>query len=520
MKKLSLVAALLAIAIAVPLSLGSSHREAPLTSIDPTADDTDVYAYTAKNDPSTSQNEEKYLTVVANWIPFEDPAGGPNFYRFDDRADYYINIDNDGDGRHDIRYLFKFKTKTLDKNSFLYAQPTVDSIDDPDLNVQQTYSIDREVFDHPSGGKQSRRGRGHGKGRHRNHRGPHNGRHGHRGHRGHNGHKRHKRAHGSHAPNTSRIATDLPVAPNNVGPKTMPDYGKLADQAIETLNDGTKVFVGQRDDPFFVDLGATFDSINFRKSVGDQGEGKDDLAGYSVHSIVLQVPERRITRDREFASGPDDKSGVVGVWSSTERQKLQVTDNGDERGKGDDVQVSRLGNPLVNEVVIPLGQKDRFNRTEPADDAENYGQFVLNPQLARVMNALFGLGVKETGRTDIVQALLQGIPGLNQQTGKPVDTLKVNLGTPPTASPSRFGVLASDLAGFPNGRRLTDDVVDIELRVVEGILLDPPDKRSFPLGDGVDQNDKAFLDHFPYVAAPTSGFDSSLKRTEPGHPSE
>jgi hypothetical protein len=510
MKKLSLVAALAAIAIAVPLSLGSSHREAPLTSIDPTADDTDVYAYTAKDDPSTAQNEEKYLTVVANWIPFEDPAGGPNFYRFDDRADYYINVDNNGDGKYDIRYRFKFKTKTLNKNSFLYAKPTVDSINDPDLNVQQTYSIDREVFDFPSGSKQSRRGKHHRKAVHRKR---------HHGH-GHKRHRRHKRAHGSHASDTFRVANDLPVAPNNVGPKTMPDYGKLADQAVKTLNDGTKVFVGQRDDPFFVDLGATFDSINFRKSVGDQGEGKDDLAGYSVHSIVLQVPERRITRDREFVSGPDDKSGVVGVWSSTERQKLQVTDNGDESGKGDDVQVSRLGNPLVNEVVIPLGQKDRFNRTQPADDAANYGQFVLNPELAKLMNALFGLGVKETGRTDIVQALLQGIPGLNQQTGKPVDTLKVNLGIPPTASPSRFGVLAGDLAGFPDGRRLTDDVVDIELRVVEGILLNPPDKRSFPLGDGVDQNDKPFLDHFPYVAAPTSGFDSSLKRTEPGHPSE
>ena len=165
----------------------------------------------------------------------------------------------------------------------------------------------------------------------------------------------------------------------------------------------------------------------------------------------------------------------------------------------------------MNELVIPLGQKDRFNRTQPQDDASNYGQFVLNPELAKLMNALFGLGVKETGRTDIVQALLQGIPGLNQQKGaKPVDTLKINLGTPPAASPKRLGVLAGDLAGFPNGRRLTDDVVDIELRVVEGILLPPPDKRDVPLGDGVDQNDKAFSDHFPYLAAPHQGYESRL----------
>src|SRR3989442_3643885 len=150
MKKLSLVAALAAIAIAVPLSLGSSHREAPLTSIDPTADDTDVYAYTAKDDPTTAQNEEKYLTVVANWIPFEDPAGGPNFYRFDDRAHYYVNIDNNGHGKYDVRYQFRFKTKVLNKNSFLYAKPTVDSINSPNLNVQQTYSIDRLIYDFPA----------------------------------------------------------------------------------------------------------------------------------------------------------------------------------------------------------------------------------------------------------------------------------------------------------------------------------------------------------------------------------
>jgi hypothetical protein len=210
---------------------------------------------------------------------------------------------------------------------------------------------------------------------------------------------------------------------------------------------------------------------------------------------------------------------VVGVWASTERRKLQVTDNGDEDGKGDYVQVSRLGNPLVNEVVIPLGQKDRFNRTTPADDAVNFGKYVVNPEVARLLNALFGLGVQETGRTDIVAALLQGLPPLkNQQSGKPVDTIKINLGTNPAATPSRFGALGGDVAGFPNGRRLTDDVVDIELRVIAGALLDPP--KVVPLGDGVDQNDKPFSSSFPYLAAPTSGFDSALKRTEPAHPSE
>jgi hypothetical protein len=211
--------------------------------------------------------------------------------------------------------------------------------------------------------------------------------------------------------------------------------------------------------------------------------------------------------------GPDDRQGVVGVWASTERRKLQVTDSSED-GKGDYTQVSRLGNPLVNEVVIPLGQKDRFNRTKPADDAKNYGQFVVEPELAKLMNGLFNLGVKETDRSDIVLALLQGIPGLNQHkgsnAGKPVDTLKINLGIPPSATENRMGVLAGDLAGFPNGRRLADDVTDIELQVVAGILLDPPAQVTVPLGDGVDQNEKSFGDTFPYVAGPDSGFESKL----------
>ncbi len=511
MKKLTLVAALAAIAVAVPLSIGSSHREAPLTAIDPTADDTDVYAFTAKNDPATARNEEDQLTVVSNWIPFEDPAGGPNFYRFDDRARYYINVDNDGDGKADVRYRFKFKTTYENPNSFLYAAPQVTSLDDPQLFVKQSYDIYRvgEAKAHSSSKKSTR----------------------HRGNRKKNRRGKHRRAKRSNTREV-RIANDYPVAPNNVGPKTMPDYDALARQAIRDLPGGGRVFVGQRDDPFFVDLGATFDGINLdgRGTLpGNKGGGKDDLAGYSVHSIVLQVPEQAVTKNGEKADRPRDddddddrdaddakasgsnaSKNVVGIWASTERRKLQVTDNANEEGKGDYVQVSRLGNPLVNEVVIPIGQKDRFNRTKPADDAANFGQFVVEPELAKLLNALFNLGVKETGRTDIVLALLQGLPDLNRQSGKPVDTLKINLTTPPSATPNRLGVIAGDVAGFPNGRRLADDVVDIELRVVAGVLLNPPN--TTPLGDGVDTNDKPFSNEFPYVASPTSGFDAKLKR--------
>src|SRR4051812_38830209 len=197
MRRIALIAALIAAAIAVPLSFGSSHREAPLTSIDPTADDTDLYAFTANDAPGA-------LTVVANWIPFEDPAGGPNFYKFDDRAHYYVNVDNTGDGAPDVRYLFRFKTKVVNPDSFLYALPGVSSIKDPKLNVQQTYSITRLVYKH---GK----------------------------------------------PRSAKvIARGVPVSPNNVGPRTFPNYDAVAGQAIRQLPGGGKVFAGQRDDPFFV----------------------------------------------------------------------------------------------------------------------------------------------------------------------------------------------------------------------------------------------------------------------------
>jgi hypothetical protein len=520
MKRLAIVAALVALGIGAALSIGSSHREAPLTSIDPTGDDTDVYAYTAKDAPHA-------LTVAANWVPFEDPAGGPNFYKFDPKARYYINIDNNGDGRYDVRYRFRFQDHIRNKNSFLYALPGVSSIDDPKLNVYQTYDVDRLVYSTYGrrGADDSKKGRKHRKGRH------------HRKHRGskHRAHLRYQLR------STREIVEDAFVAPNNVGPKTFPgdNYNKVANQAIAQLPGGGRVFTGQRDDPFFVDLGTIFDAANIDApgrpniGLGNNGGGKDDLDGYAVHSIVLQVPEADVTKNGERVDSPTDKNAVVGVWASTERRRVQVLGSDDDwrdRGDGGDwVQVSRLGNPLVNEVIIPLGQKDRFNRTSPADDADNYGQFVVKPELAGVLNLLFNVGAPETNRVDIVQAVLQGLPGLNQQTGKPVDTLKVNLGTPVTDSPKRLGALAGDLQGYPNGRRLTDDVTDIDLRVVAGALADPaklgaacnaPAKcpNPIPLGDGVDQNDKPFLAQFPYLAAPDSGFDSSIKGFPPATP--
>ena len=463
-------AALLAGSLAVSGVFGSSHREAPGILKDPTADNTDVYAYTAQDAPGS-------LTVVANWIPLADPAGGPNFYPLDEDAKYYVKIDNTGDGYEDVAYRWDFTTRFRNPNSFLYAVPPVNSINDRNLNLYQTYDLYKEEYNKDRKMVSSR-----------------------------------------------RIVDDAPVVPDNVGPKTMPNFAQIEAGGVTPVKGGGKTIVTPANDAFFVDLGTIFDGINLDRpgrpniGLGNQGGGKDDVAGYNTKSFVLQVPEREVTRDGKQVSGPSAGTAVVGVWSTTERRSDQVL-GGSRRGghRGKWVQVSRLGNPLINEVIIPIGKKDKFNRTSPADDARNFGRFALNPEPARILNALFGLGVQETNRTDIVQALLTGVPGLTQIGKDPAaaDTLKLNLGVPPAAKPNRFGVLAGDVAGFPNGRRLADDVVDIELRVIAGALLSPP--KNVPLGDGVDQDDKPFRAQFPYVGLAGDGFNSNLKRIEPPH---
>jgi hypothetical protein len=462
-------AVLAAGALATTGVFGSSHREAPRIMLDPSADNTDVYAFVAPDAPGK-------LTVVSNWVPLQSPAGGPYFGKLDPEAHYYVKIDNTGDGVEDVAYRWEFHNKFRNPKSFLYAVPPVNSINDPNLNFVQTYDLYYELY---RAGRQV---------------------------------------------SSRQIANDVPVAPDNVGPKTMPNYATVSNGAIRNLKGGVKSFVGPVDDPFFVDLGAVFDGINIDKpgrpmiGLGNQGGGKDDVSGYNTHAFVLQVPAEDVTRDGRAVTGPKAGNAVVGVWSSTERKVIKVNRKGEEvvRFK----QVSRLGNPLINEVIVPIGLKDKYNATHPADDAKNFGAAALSPEPARILNALFNLGIKENNRTDIVQALLTGVPGLTQisRNAVPADTLKVNLGVPATATPNRFGVLAGDTQGFPNGRRLADDVTDIELRVIGGALLKPEQGgKQLPLGDGVDQNDKPFLSTFPYVAPPTAGFDSEIKQTEPAH---
>jgi len=325
------------------------------------------------------------------------------------------------------------------------------------------------------------------------------------------------------------IATDLPVAPSDTGPKSFPNYKKVSDEAIRTIGNA-KYFAGQRDDAFFIDLGTTFDNLNIRVLTGNLGGGTDTMAGTSIQTITMQVPESDVTRDQKPVSGPDADNATVGVWASTERRKLQVTNarfDNNKRSRGSWVQVSRLANPLMNELFVPAGLKDQYNKLRPNTDDTFLKRFLLQPELARQINALpndllpvklpIKLNAPESDRTDLVTALLTGMPGLNQidkANPRPTDTMKINMGIPPAQTPNRFGVIGGDRAGFPNGRRLEDDEVDIIIQLAGGFLKG----NKLAAGDGVDQNDKPFLDHFPYQAAPTSGFDQAVgRRVEPPH---
>ena len=446
------------VAGAVLLGVASSHREAPLISADPLADNTDVYAFVSPGAPDT-------VTLIANWIPLEAPNGGPNFYKFGDDVLYRINIDNDGDANDDIVYEFRFRTRIQNKQTFLYNTGPIASLDDPNFNIRQTYSVTRI----------DRQGR--------------------------------------HA-----LADNLATPPVNVGARSTPNYDALANAAIYTLPDGSRVFAGQRDDPFFVDLGSVFDLLGLRPFNAAHviplppAPGVDGLKGINVHTVAIQVPKRLLTHDGSLGTDAANTNSIIGVYSTTLRRRLRI-ENDDHDGDRDDdwVQVSRLGMPLVNEVVIPLGRKDRFNASDPRND-QQFGSFVLNPEPARLIPVLYpGVNVPAAPRNDLVAIFLTGIAGLNQPKNvRASEMIRLNMAIPPSASPNRLGLLGGQLDGFPNGRRLGDDIVDIELRALAGATPFTPAFNVSPnnlLGDGVDANDKPFLPNFPYVASPFAGFE-------------
>ena len=452
----------------------SSHREAPEISKDPVADNTDTYAFVSPDRPDT-------VTIITNYIPLEDPAGGPNFFEFGDDVLYQINIDNDNDGKSEITYEFEFTTRNTNPNTFLYNTGPIDRIDSPNFNRKQTYDV------HEVRGRRRR-----------------------------------------------QLGHDLLSPPCNVGIRSTPNYPALANAAIYDLGDGIKVFVGQRLDGFYVDLGAIFDLAALRPFQNlhliptPAAPGINALRAFNVHTIAIQIPISHLTSDGSKPTDPLASNATIGVYGAAYRRKATLREDGKTTGVGPYVQVSRLGNPLFNEVIVPIPRKDEWNGVPPDQD-KDFVQYVKKPELGTLLPLLYpGVfpnlatrnGDASKSRDDLVAILLTGIPagivpGFQNFTGPTLaDQLRLNVAIPPSAHPNVNGILGGDLAGFPNGRRVFDDVVTVELRAVAGLtipLVDPtftPDGAAGLINDGTQVlGDVTFLDVFPYLDHPVSGYD-------------
>ena len=429
-------------------SSASSHREAPLTAANPLVDNTDTYAFVSPDKPDTT-------TLIANWIPFQEPGGGPNFYPFGAAGyRYNIKVDTDGDAISNVTYQWTFRN--IDKRTgktFLYNNDAVESLDDPNLLFKQTYTLAKIVW-------------------------PENVR--------------------------KVLIKDAPVAPSRVGDASMPNYGALRDEAIVSGPGGLKSFAGQADDPFFLDL-RVFDLL-YGTDLSEAGS--DTLTGYNVNSVALQIPTAELTKT-------GDGSGIIGVWSTTDQQTMKLGP-GTATPTGKYVQVSRLGAPLVNEVVLPIGLKDAFNSLFPTQDHTVAAAVdrVNDPEVPKLIEAIYGIPAPKAPREDIFAAFLTGIKGLNQPPKVlPAEMLRLNTGIAPSKNPNRLGALAGDNAGFPNGRRLADDVVDIEIQALEGALRTGKIVEPLAAGDAVNTNDKTFGKAFPYLALPTSGSSEQARGT-------
>jgi Domain of unknown function (DUF4331) len=452
----------------------SSHREAPSISQDPVADNADTYAFVSPDDPST-------VTIITNYVPLQGPPGGPNFFEFGDDVLYSIYVDNDGDALPELEFQFQFRTTFQNEDTFLYNTGPIGSLTDPSWNKRQLYSVSL-VSGHGPGGKV--------------------------------------------------LATDLACPPCNIGPRSTPNYEALAAAAVHSLPGGISVFAGQRNDGFFVDLGAIFDLGDIRelqqfhliKSAA--GTSVDPLKTLNIHAIAIKVPISMLTRDGSTPSNPLSAKSVLGIWGGASRRKVVVRDdNGNgAKGTGPWVQVSRLGNPLFNEVVVPVGDKDRWNALDPIQDNQ-FEQYVNQPELARLLPVLYpgvfpNLAAYTKNRADLHAILLTGIPqgivpGFMNFTGpKPADMLRLNVAIPPTSDPNALGVVGGDLAGYPNGRRVFDDVVSIELKAIAGATIPLVDS-SYAVDGAVSLvssylapgNDR-YQSSFPYLGSPHDGYDT------------
>jgi hypothetical protein len=475
MKQLrSTVAFAIALFMLAPFSLfASSHREAPITALDRSADVTDWYAFVSYDKPN-------YVTFILNVDPLLEPANGPNYFPFDPSVLYEMLIDNNQDGVPDIVFQFRFNTDIRDPKLFtgfvgsLAGIPPITALSGPGaqgLSLIQTYTV--TMVEH---GKST----------------------------------------------VLNGGQTLFAVPSNVGPKTMPNYQELFRQGIYKLDDGVSVWAGTADDPFFIDLGAFFDSVNFRSGVGpilspsvdadnSHNYAPDAVGGYNVNSIVLEVPITMLTVDGKTHPA-SDKRAVIGTYGSTSRHGITVRRSPNPaQNSGTFQQVNREGNSLINEAIIGTGSKDRFSMDIPIHDSQ-FASFVLNPVAAGVLSSL-GVPVPPNPRTDLlllVQYKPPICPGCGPKDAGPIaDLLRLNTGIPatPISNQKRLGFIAGDVAGYPNGRRPIDDVFDISLRAIEGILVNST-KFGLALGDGVNTKTGGFNNSFPYVMPANGGRDS------------
>ncbi len=450
----------------------SSHREAPEISKDPVADSTDTYAFVTPNAPST-------VTMITNYIPLQNPAGGPNFFEFGDDVSYKINVDNNGDGIADVVYEFRFTTTVGNPDTFLYNTGPIGSLNDPNWNRRQVYSVTKTT-----------------------------------------------------SKGTKVLGENLTCPPCNIGPRSTPKYAQLAKGAVHRVEAGkVHVFAGQRLDGFYVDLGSVFDLADLRPFQHlhliptSDAPGVDGLKSYNVHTIALTVPISDLTVDGSTPTDYSQPNAVIGVWASASRQMALVRNpGGADTSTGPWVQVSRLGNPLVNEALIPMSKKDLWNSLGPDTDAQ-FDEYVAQPELARLIPILYpgvfpNLGAYTNDRADLEAILVTGIPngiipGFQNFTGPThADELRLNLAIPPSSNPNIMGILGGDLAGYPNGRRVFDDVFTIELRAIAGAtipLVDPsftPDGAVSVVTDGVTPpGNVTYSSKFPFLDVPKSGFD-------------
>ncbi len=471
MKNLTIAMAIALLVLLPGSTFASSHREAPITALDHSADVTDWYAFVSYDHPDR-------VTMILNVDPLLEPANGPNYFPFDPNVTYEMLIDNNRDGIPDIVFQFKFKTQIRLPGVFtgfaggIAGIPPITALNGPGsegLSLQQTFDV--------------------------------------------------MYLKGGRATDLSAGQT-LYTVPSNVGPRTMPNYDSLFQQGVYDLGNGVRVFAGTVDDPFYIDLGAAFDSLNFRMGVGTilpPAEDADDthnyapdaVAGYNVNTIVIEVPITMLTSDNKLHKA-GEKEAVIGTYGATFRPLIQVRSTGGTPSSAL-AQVNREGNSLINELIIGTGSKDKFSTDVPAHDSQ-FAAFFLDPLLAHLFNSL-GLPIPSAPRLDLlplVQYQAPICPGCGPKDAGPIaDLLRLNTGIPPTpvAQQKRMGFLVGDNAGFPNGRRPIDDVVDIAARVVAGILVDPV-KYGARIGDGVNINENGYGTTFPYVMPANSGRDS------------